>query len=212
MGVFMKDLNLQATQGNYINVMEQLVTQEVEQQLQCLPARIRRYIRLEEVVTFALNRLPALYASSEKGLEYQYKHATRSLKQPVKDAVRQAIAAVQVDPLRLTKPILLDQDESAAAVLDALRSLFQIPDLDWETALEQINTLAQTSQIPEETPSHTPHTGSHVSATAGYPSKHEEPWVKRQHHGSSHHTNLAKVAQKHEVNGEMGWDDPRYRH
>ncbi|HEY9887440.1 MAG TPA: late competence development ComFB family protein, partial [Candidatus Obscuribacterales bacterium] len=110
-----------APERAYINVMESLVAQEVGQQFQAVPARIRRYLRMEEVVTYALNRLPALYASSEKGWQCQRQLAKRDLHRQIKDAVRQAIMAVQVDPLRLSQPLQVSHNEEAEAVLQALR-------------------------------------------------------------------------------------------
>ena len=50
----------------YINVMEMLVEEEVTKQIKGLPPRILKYLKQTEVETYALNRLPSLYASSEK--------------------------------------------------------------------------------------------------------------------------------------------------
>ena len=91
-----------AHQKLYINVMEMLVSEEVSRQLASLPDRISKYVKRLEVETFALNRLPALYASSEKGLQHQYDRALHEYKPQIVSAVRQAFAAVQVDPIRLT--------------------------------------------------------------------------------------------------------------
>ncbi|MEL6383463.1 MAG: late competence development ComFB family protein [Cyanobacteria bacterium J06626_18] len=203
----MKELRLQAEQRTYVNVMESLVAQEIEQQLQHLPARVRRYIEVEEVVTYALNRLPALYASSEKGWEYQRQLAQREMKGNISDAVRQAIAAVQVDPLRLAKPILRPQNQAADAVLTALRSLFNVPDLDWSTALEKLSVLKQEAQAPGTTPSATRSTASCLPGTYGS----NASWAQRRHQrrnaqvrSSSRHT------QNSGPNPAIGWDDPRY--
>jgi len=137
----MKELSSAPENRHYINVMESLVAQEVARQLQDVPTRVRQYIKLEEVVTYALNRLPALYASSERGWQYQRQLAKRDMQRQIKDAVRQAIAAVQVDPIRLSQPIQLECQQEADAVLQALRSLFQIPDLNWAAALDRLRAL-----------------------------------------------------------------------
>lgn len=134
----MKEVNLPHAQRTYINVMESLVAQEVGKQLKDTPARIRRYLRMEEVVTYALNRLPTLYASSERGWQYQRQIAKRDLHKKISDAVRQAIMAVQVDPLRLAQPLQISRDQEAEAVLTTLRTLFQLPDLSWAAALSQL--------------------------------------------------------------------------
>lgn len=138
----MKDLSLPVEKRTHaINVMERIVVQAVEQQLQQLPLRVCRYIKREEVITYALNRLPTLYASSEKGLRYQCQLAEQELKSQISDAVRQAIVAVQVDPIRIADPIRVTQNKDAEAVLVALRTLFKMPDLDWEGALAKLNSL-----------------------------------------------------------------------
>jgi hypothetical protein len=125
----------------YVNVMELIVAEEVDRQLASMPERVSKYIKRTEVETFALNRLPALYASSEKGLHHQYERALHEHHPKVVSAVRQAFAAVQVDPIRLSKPLHLSGEEEA--VLQALRDLLNSPELTWESALAEIQRLQQ---------------------------------------------------------------------
>lgn len=134
----------------YVNVMESLVAQEVGKQLLEVPAKVRRYLKMEEVVTFALNRLPAMYASSERGWQCQRQVAKRDLQRKIQNAVHQAIVAVQVDPLRLSQPINADKNQDAEAVLEALQNLFQLPDLDWAAALKKLDNLKKDSCTLEE--------------------------------------------------------------
>ncbi|MGF1521093.1 MAG: late competence development ComFB family protein [Leptolyngbyaceae cyanobacterium] len=206
MGVSVKELRLQNQQRTYINVMESLVAQEIGQQLQHLPTRVRHYIKVEEVVTYALNRLPPLYASSERGWEHQRQLAKRDLQGKIADAVRQAIAAVQVDPLRLSKPILRPQTQATDAVLMALRSLFQVPDLDWSTALEKLRALEQNTKAA--TASSAPHHSS-----SGLPGTYDSggvPWPQRRPQRRSLRANSAQYTRKSGLSPAMGWDDPRY--
>lgn len=130
----------------YTNVMETLVADEVDRQLDTLPPRVLRFIKQAEVETYALNRLPALYASSTQGLTYQRKRAQKEFKTKITEAVRQALAAVQVDPLRLSNPLDMDANGDAQAVLEALKATFNRPDLDWSTALKEIKRLQAVSQ------------------------------------------------------------------
>jgi hypothetical protein len=58
------------------------------------------------VATYALNRLPPLYASSVKGVEEQRRVAGRQYRSELTSAVRRAIAAVERDPLRSSEPIV----------------------------------------------------------------------------------------------------------
>lgn len=147
----------------YINVMEMLVTEEVSRQLASLPERVSKYVKRTEVETFALNRLPALYASSEKGLQHQYDRAIHDHKPQIVSAVRQAFAAVQVDPIRLSQPLKLNEDEEA--VLEALRELLQQPELTWQTALKEIQRIQRRRQSHAVPPSTNPATPA--SRTSG---------------------------------------------
>ena len=159
-----------AHQKLYINVMEMLVSEEVSRQLASLPERISKYVKRLEVETFALNRLPALYASSEKGLQHQYDRALHEHKQQIVSAVRQAFAAVQVDPIRLSQPLQLNQEEEA--VLQALRELLHQPDLTWKAALKEIQRI-QHRRRPKD-PAQTLPQNPTASAPSNSPSQSSE--------------------------------------
>ncbi len=135
----------------YINVMELLVAEEVEKQIAGLSPRVLKYLKGVEVETYALNRLPALYASSEKGWQHQYEKAKRELRHQIKSAVRQALAAVQVDPIRASEPLKLEADESASKALDALREIFKQPDLSWDTAINRLRMVLTQRSNPGQT-------------------------------------------------------------
>lgn len=92
-----------------INVMQILVLQEVNHQLKELSPNQAEFIKPVEVITYALNRLPSLYASSKEGLCYQLKQAQEEYKPQILQAVRQGIAAVQRDPLRRSTPLMLNK-------------------------------------------------------------------------------------------------------
>jgi hypothetical protein len=90
------------------NVMEDLVYEEIVRQLRHYPKNLAGYINNVEVATYALNRLPALYASSQNGQSQQIQMARKKYKDQVISAVRRAIAAVERDPLRVSAPIVSD--------------------------------------------------------------------------------------------------------
>ncbi|AIE73901.1 MULTISPECIES: late competence development ComFB family protein [unclassified Synechocystis] len=92
--------------GVHVNVMETLVYEEIDKQLRFYPKNLRNYLNLTEVATYALNRLPPLYASSVKGVEEQRRVAARQYRSELTSAVRRAIAAVERDPLRSSEPIV----------------------------------------------------------------------------------------------------------
>lgn len=125
----------------YMNVMELLVSEEVEKQVKTMQPRMLKYLKRVEVETYALNRLPSLYASSEKGWQLQYEKAKRELHNQIKSAVRQAFAAVQVDPIRASEPLHNQQDDAASVALSALRDLLKQPDLNWDGAINRLRSV-----------------------------------------------------------------------
>ena len=90
---------------SYINVLEIIVIEEVERQIAKLPPHLAKYINPGQVIAYALNRLPALYATSEEGWRRQQLKAKTELKDQIIMAVRQGLAAVQKDPLKVTTPL-----------------------------------------------------------------------------------------------------------
>lgn len=89
----------------YRNALEPLVVDEVMQQLQHLPPKLVQYINPEQAIAYALNRLPALYATSVEGWTQQQQRAKNELAQQIVLAVRQGLAAVQRDPLKVSTPL-----------------------------------------------------------------------------------------------------------
>lgn len=138
--------NVSPSQGSvraYQNIMENLVHQEIQRQMQAMPPSLLEYIETAEVATFALNRLPPLYASSQRGKELQAEKGENKLKREVATAVRQALAAVQRDPLRSSTPLPSNRDpryQIAEEKLTALEEFLRtnhvldpsIPRLNWD--------------------------------------------------------------------------------
>jgi hypothetical protein len=118
--------------GAYKNVMEILVEEEVARQLKALPPRMSSYINQVELVAYALNQLPSLYATSEKGLGYQLERGKSKFSQQIYQAVQRALAAIRRDPLRTYTPIQTQQSPEMRGVLHQLRLLLRNDKLDWE--------------------------------------------------------------------------------
>ncbi len=116
----------------WTNVMEPLVAEEIERQLGSLSSRKASFLKPEEVMTYALNRLSPLYANSARGVEFQEGRARQEFAEPIRVAVRQGIAAVERDPLRHSTPIEIPGDENAQRALRVLQSILQNPTLDWD--------------------------------------------------------------------------------
>lgn len=111
----------------YKNVMEILVDEEIQHQLEINKAlaNIHEPLNLVEIATFALNRLPSLYASSQEGIHKQNTRAVVQLKLQIRQAVTQGIAAVTRDPLRKSTPLPKTKNDP---ILDAKKTLSQLSD------------------------------------------------------------------------------------
>ena len=128
---------------NYSNIMEILVEKEVEKQLSQINPRALKFIDPIQVSTFALNRLPSLYASSQEG---KYKQTQRvinnkNLQLEITKAVRQGIAAVQRDPLRKSTP-LPQEDENIDHLNKALNTLKEL-----ETLLKEKKLMVKNKEL-----------------------------------------------------------------
>lgn len=131
----------------YRNVMESLVVEEVEKQFQRLPAKVSSYVNKAEVVAFALNRLPPLYATSERGWQQQRDRARRGMDSQIVTAVRQAIAAVQRDPLRAVTPLKVEEEQESLAALQGLKELLGREELSWRDLVSAVeNALIKTAR------------------------------------------------------------------
>jgi hypothetical protein len=103
------ELNYRQSQRRYSNIIEEVVAEEVTTQISSLPAKLVQYIKREQIETYALNRLPPLYACSREGLEQQRKRADGELRAQIKQVVRQALAAIQRDLLRKSTPLFQEE-------------------------------------------------------------------------------------------------------
>jgi hypothetical protein len=119
--------------GAYKNVMELLVEEEVVRQFKALSPRVAPYIKQTELVAYALNQLPPLYATSEKGLECQLQRGKAKYAAQIAQAVKQAVAGVCRDPLRTCTPLQSQQSAPLREVLHQLRVLLQNDKVEWET-------------------------------------------------------------------------------
>jgi len=129
------------TTQTFQNVMEEIVTNLVDQKLQRLDRNLSTYINRVQVITYALNRLPPLYASSEEGVKKQKKYAQLHLKDEIFTAIQQAFAAVQRDPLRSSTPLVATPErqlQEALEALDDIREAFAHNHLSWQDVAQWI--------------------------------------------------------------------------
>jgi hypothetical protein len=131
--------------------MELLVANEVEAQLRRMPQGLIQYVRREQVETFALNQLPALYAASEVGLQKQMQRAKKEYGEQIRVAVRRALAAIQRDPLKQSVPLSFSDDNRSQRALEKLRVLLNREDITWEHLPEVIvSSLSEMGEAKEQ--------------------------------------------------------------
>ncbi|NEQ71232.1 MAG: late competence development ComFB family protein [Symploca sp. SIO2D2] len=151
----------QASSRIHKNVMELLVTQEVKRQREQLPENLAKYIDPVEVATYALNRLPPLYACSQQGWLYQELEGQSKFRHQITTAVRQALAAVQRDPIKRSTPLAPSEEtelQRAQAALVALQNLLEQEEVSWQNmanmvqkALTKTATEAIKQVLPKKT-------------------------------------------------------------
>ena len=113
------------------NAMEYLVSQEIKRQFQRLPNTLSNYINEVDVMTYAINRLPPLYACSQKGWEYQMLRGKQEYGKKIEVAVRQGLVAVQRDPLRKSVPLQAPEQLESDQALQQLKKLLDYQHLSW---------------------------------------------------------------------------------
>ena len=135
-----------------INIMEELVTEEVARQIKRYPENVSQYINQIEVATYALNRLPPLYASSHKGLNKQKLKGKSDYSVEITKAVRQGFAAIQKDILRYSTPLVPEDNlnsgisqseelEEARRALAQLAELFPNRKVTWKNLVSILKPL-----------------------------------------------------------------------
>lgn len=121
------------------NLMEALVLEEIERQLSQLPSKQRKMFSQPALLAFALNRLPALYATSKRGRDLQEQHARAHSWPKIEQAVRQALAAVNNDPLRSSIDNWKGPDETdLQRIIIELRALLEYDKLNAENLVELV--------------------------------------------------------------------------
>ena len=95
--------------NHIVHSLERLVIRMVQNRAQNFPPAELKFIRLEDVLALALNRLPTLYSTSEKGLENLRHYAQLNIGSEVAIIVHEAMLEVRnmsyqnVDPLMFSK-------------------------------------------------------------------------------------------------------------
>ncbi len=118
------------------HALEELVIEEAEAQHKRLSADVKKRVDLSEVIAYALNRLPPMYATTQRGWVQQRKKADQELSTAIAKTVRNGFLSTQSDVLRQTDPIPAHELISQARSLAKLRKLFNKDYLKWKDVPE----------------------------------------------------------------------------
>jgi hypothetical protein len=113
------------------NAIEDIVLAEATLQLTHLSPEIQQQIHLNEVVSYALNRLPPMYATTQRGWSKLRDRARTELKDRISQGVRNAIMAVRRDSMRVVDPLPPTELDRVTIALSQLQELLNKPDLTW---------------------------------------------------------------------------------
>jgi hypothetical protein len=111
----------------YKNVMEELVEEELDRQTRNFKPETANALNRVDVVSYALNRLPPLYAASQEGVYRQKQRGQQQFGQRLRAAVMQALKVVAQQPTRFSTP-LLPQEEVDAEMQIAKMALEELAD------------------------------------------------------------------------------------
>ncbi len=137
----MNDQNGCSSIKNYMNVMELLVEDEVRHQVQKMSRRHAEQLQLGEIIAYALNQLPCLYATTTRGWDYQVKQGRQKYAALITQAVRCAINAVLRDPIMSAIALEVQIPVSLRNILYEIRVLLQDQDLEWKDVPPSIERL-----------------------------------------------------------------------
>jgi hypothetical protein len=129
------ELNSYILSASYFltNVLEDLAKQEVKNQLIHMANVLPRKVGVDDVCAYVLNRLPALYATTEQGVIWQTQKAKEQLSSQIESTVIQSLMTLGKTPRRLVDPIpLLKFEEECEQAISELRLIFQREDMTWK--------------------------------------------------------------------------------
>jgi len=97
----------------FVNVMEELVIAEATARIVQLESSGLTFLDLGDVAAYALNRLPALYATTEEGADYQRDRASEMLRLEITATVNEAIALSMAWPDFPNRQALQPQEQQS---------------------------------------------------------------------------------------------------
>ncbi|MEY2858805.1 MAG: hypothetical protein RLZZ74_3118, partial [Cyanobacteriota bacterium] len=117
----------------------------------------QKFVNPIEVATYALNRLPALYASSQQGFNKQKLKGRSEHSVKITQEVRKGFAAIQQDLLRNSTPLQAENEsevdksiKEAKAALQELADYLPEKDLTWKNVIRLVKPIL--AELKEQDP------------------------------------------------------------
>jgi len=127
------------------NAIEEPVIEEVKAQIKSLSLPLQNQVDTCAVIAYSLNRLPTMYATTQRGWAQQHKRAREELRDQITGAVRQGMLGIRKDMLRESQPLPAIELETDARSLARLQNILKKPDLRWKDLSEALKeSLANT--------------------------------------------------------------------
>jgi hypothetical protein len=124
------------------NAMETLVREEIDRQLTAPGAPQSQNFDRADAIAYALNRLPALYATTEEGWERQIQRAQKGLMDLIIMTTAWGINEAQRKYKPFDTPLAKETASPAAErALTELRILFDRDDISWNNLSQVIQDL-----------------------------------------------------------------------
>jgi hypothetical protein len=115
----------------YSNVLEKLVLTLAERQISRFATEISDHIDVAEVTAYTLNRLPPMYATSNKGLRQLHQRVRAEFASSINSTLHQAIIVVMQSPSRISTPLPCEKyDLEQQAAIDQLKLILGRSDLN----------------------------------------------------------------------------------
>ncbi len=112
------------------NILLEFVYREANTQIQSLGSGIRHKYNIAEVIAYALNRLPPMFASTEAGLQTKRLECV-AMQSNITKVTRQALLGVRRDPLRQPQPLENIELANAPYTLIGVQELLGWQNLMW---------------------------------------------------------------------------------
>lgn len=118
--------------GDFLNTLEQVVYDIFSQKLQESEYE-NKNLNLDDLIAYALNRLPAMYATTEEGITRMRSIAKEQLRERIDQVVLEALDRVSNCPHQNFTPLPFDNFEKELDLaLKEIRQMLNRTDISWE--------------------------------------------------------------------------------